>query len=195
MPGQRQLGADGRHRPGQEWQREKCQRRAVHELDPPVLVKQVDHVDQRNDQQRADRHHREGQVNLHEIQDPQRQRVLFNDVEQERQAEYRGYRAQLGPIARRRKAGAGIDHHKDEHGGERRDRGVGDGSGGEPLQQKHEQRKHHQEMEQVREWPAPCARESRVSWSWLRVAASSSSAASSRAPKRSECRVTRREIR
>ena len=78
-------------------------------------------------------------------------------VGQERQAEYRGYRAQLDPIARRRNVGAGIDHHNDEHGSERRDRGVGDGSGGKPLQQKHEKRKDHQEMEEFRQWPPPCA--------------------------------------
>ena len=109
-------------------------------------------MDQRHDQQRADRHHREGQVDLHEIQDPQRQRVLVDDLEQERQAENGGNRAQLHPIAGR-EASVGIDHHQDEHGGERRDRGVGDGPGGEPLQQEHEQRKHHQEMEQVRQLP------------------------------------------
>ncbi len=53
-----------------------------------------------------------------------------------------------------REAGVGIDHHQDEHGGKRRDRGVGDSPGGEPLQQEHEQRKHHQEMEQVCQVPA-----------------------------------------
>ena len=42
------------------------------------------------------------------------------------------------PIAR---PAPGFDHDQDEHGGERRDGGVGDGPGGEPLEQEHEQRK------------------------------------------------------
>ena len=99
------------------------------------------------------------------------------------EAEDRGYRAQLPDIAARQ-AGVGIDHYQREHGGERRDRDIGNRPGGKPLQQEHEQRK------TIRKWKrsancVPSAPRYPRSWSRLSVAASSSSAASSSAPKRS----------
>jgi hypothetical protein len=79
------------------------------------------------------------------------QAVLFDEIELERKAEYRRYRAQLPAAAAGREARAGIDRHEDEHGSQGRDRDVGDGARGQLFQQEHEQGEDHEEMEHVRE--------------------------------------------